>query len=65
MKINCAKCGKHIANVVEPSAIKKGATLYGACYECKTKELHQGGKPEDFAGIMAQFESVFGKGNLK
>lgn len=60
MKVNCSKCGKHIANVVEPSTIKKGATLYGACYECKMETLHNGGK-DDFGKQFMDLLKGFGK----
>lgn len=59
MKVNCAKCGKYIANVVEPSAIKKGASLFGACYECKAKSLHEGGKGDFAQDFMKIFQGLF------
>ena len=58
MKINCTKCGKLVAYVEKPSHIQSGASLYGACYECKNETLRDGGKSDfekDFLGFLKGF----------
>ena len=61
MKIHCAKCKALVAVVEKPSKIQSGASIYGACYECKNRALHDGAKVDGMGGFMAEFEKIFGK----